>query len=80
LVSNLPIIAAPTGGIPEIVSEGEEGFYWPLDNPEKGAQVLTCLLENQDLYKKMSKATELKYLNKFETGKVVNQLLSFFAV
>jgi glycosyltransferase involved in cell wall biosynthesis len=77
LAANLPIIAAPTGGIPEIVSEGEEGFYWPLDNPEKGAEVLSCLLENGELYKKMSKAAELKYLSKFESAKVVNQLTSF---
>jgi glycosyltransferase involved in cell wall biosynthesis len=77
LACNLPILAAPTGGIPEIVSNGREGFYWSLDNPEEGAELLIRLLEDKDLYKKMSKATELKYLERFETCKVVDQLVPF---
>jgi glycosyltransferase involved in cell wall biosynthesis len=79
LAGNLPILAAPTGGISEIVSDGIEGFHWPLEDAEIGAELLISLMENKELYSKVARATEKKYISHFATEKVSQQLLSFFA-
>lgn len=74
----LPIIAPAVGGIPEIITEGKEGFFWPLDNPEVGAERLIRLMTDQDLYKSMARASAIKFQEKFETGVVVDQLVNFW--
>jgi glycosyltransferase involved in cell wall biosynthesis len=74
----LPIIAAAVGGIPEIIGDGREGFFWPLDNPETGAQRLIELMTNPSLYESMTEAATVRFKNKFETKAVVRQLVAFW--
>lgn len=48
--SGTPVIAAPTAGIPEVVSDGKTGFLVTADNAAGYAQHLFYLLQNQALY------------------------------
>jgi glycosyltransferase involved in cell wall biosynthesis len=56
----LPAVASRVGGIPEIVTDGKEGYlYSPLDIG-KGAQHVRNLLENVELRRRMGSAAHVR--------------------
>jgi glycosyltransferase involved in cell wall biosynthesis len=77
LAFNLPILAGAVGGIPEIFNDGIEGFYWPLDNPEIGAEKLIYLLQNAEVYQAQVQAVQKRFSSHFEEDCVAKQHLSF---
>lgn len=60
-----PILAAAVGGIPEIVDDGVEGLFWPLNDAGRGAELLISLLEDDDIYIRIAAATTKRYQEKF---------------
>lgn len=61
LAASLPVLAAPVGGIPELLSDGVEGRYWPLDDPATGAERLVELLENPVQRERYAQAAARRY-------------------
>jgi glycosyltransferase involved in cell wall biosynthesis len=58
--SKVPVIAAPTAGIPEVVIDGETGFLHPATDVLSYAGRIQALLRYPDLYHRM---TERAYTN-----------------
>ena len=77
---SLPIIAAPVGGIPEVFTDGKEGYYWKLDDIEEAANKLCELLENKKLYMDMSQNARTRFIEHFSkqalADKWLNELIS----
>ena len=48
--SKVPVLAAPTAGIPEIIAHEKTGFLVPADDAAGYADNLYCLLDNRSLY------------------------------
>jgi glycosyltransferase involved in cell wall biosynthesis len=48
--SKVPVLAAPTAGIPEVVRDGETGFLIPADHAEVYANRIEILHANSGLY------------------------------
>ena len=44
-----PVVATHTGGIPEVVKNGENGILVPVNNPVKLAEAIQYLLDNESL-------------------------------
>ena len=42
-----PILAAKEGGAAEIITQGKNGYYIPLDNPKKAATIIANLLSDK---------------------------------
>lgn len=57
----LPVLAAPVGGVPEVFEDGEQGFYWPLDDPQEGARKLVALLESDATYLRLARAARARF-------------------
>ena len=47
MAAGLPIVSGPTGGIPEMVDDGVEGRFWPLDDADAAARILIDLLDDE---------------------------------
>jgi len=77
LAAGLPVLAAPVGGVPEIVSDGIEGLYWDLSDPAAGARKLVDLIEDGDRLDAMSRSAEAKFSSTFESGAVAGRLFDF---
>jgi glycosyltransferase involved in cell wall biosynthesis len=77
---SLPIIAAPVGGIPEVYTDGQEGFYWSLNDIEGAADKLCELLENKALYALMAKKARSRFEQHFSkkalASKWLNELIT----
>jgi glycosyltransferase involved in cell wall biosynthesis len=44
-----PVIATPTGGVPEVVQDGKNGILVPINNPLRLAEAMQYLLDNKDV-------------------------------
>lgn len=77
LSCGLPVFAAPVGGIPEVLADGVEGRYWPLDDPAKAADILIEVLENQAKYQEMSQGAQTRFATQFDASVVGQRLLNF---
>ena len=42
----LPVVATPVGGIPEVITDGQDGLLVPVNQPEELARVLSELLRD----------------------------------
>ena len=68
-----PVVAARSGGITDIVTDGENGFLVDPDNPNEIANALKKLLSNADLRKKMGKNGRQTYAEKFSPAKLAEK-------
>jgi len=79
LSNGIPILAASVGGVPEIFSDGVEGFYWPLNDPQKGALLLNEILQNNTLYTSLSNSALKRFNKTFNASAIASRLLEFLS-
>ena len=72
---SLPILASPVGGIPEIYTDGKEGYYWPLEDIDLAAGKLCELLENQQLYLEMSQNARTRFIEHYSEQALADKWL-----
>jgi glycosyltransferase involved in cell wall biosynthesis len=60
LASGLPVIATPTGGTDELITEGSNGFVVPFQDPQAIASKLESLINDRDLARSMGQASRSK--------------------
>lgn len=77
LAAGLPVAAAPVGGISEIFSDGVEGIYWRLDDPDAGAEALIRLLDDDRRYHSTAKAAVERFNSSFSVERMAGELQDF---
>lgn len=77
LEAALPIVAGRIGGISELVEEGLEGRFWPLDDPVRAAAVLLALLNSEPALERAAAAAHDKFEREFNINAVGARLRSF---
>lgn len=75
--AGLPVVAGDTGGVTELVDEGVEGRFWPLDDPSRAAAVLIDLMEDEATRSMAAAAAETRFRRDFDADVVAPRLLSF---
>lgn len=68
-----PVVAARSGGIPDIVTDGENGFLVDPDNTGEMAYALKKLLADADLRERMGKKGYQSYTEKFSPEKLAEK-------
>jgi glycosyltransferase involved in cell wall biosynthesis len=56
MAHGLPVLATPVGGIPEVVQEGEQGLFVPVNDPEALAGAMARLAEDPALRRTLGEA------------------------
>jgi glycosyltransferase involved in cell wall biosynthesis len=74
---NKAVIGSSTGGIPEIVKDGFNGFLSAPNDENDLADKINLLLDNDKLRLKFER-NNIKYKKKFDAGKISLQTLSFY--
>jgi glycosyltransferase involved in cell wall biosynthesis len=77
MAEGLPVVAAPVGGIPEIVRPGENGELWQLDDVEGAADVLIRLLSDREHLESLGHAARASVRTRFAENRVVPRLLAW---
>jgi len=73
-----PVIASCVGGIPELLTDGREGFLVPPENPEALAEKIALLLSDRDLRKKMSAQARTTFLERFDLARHLSDQVEAF--
>jgi glycosyltransferase involved in cell wall biosynthesis len=77
MAQGVPVAAAPVGGIPEMLRDGVEGVFWPLDAPEAAARILISRLEDATGLAAMGSAARRRVAESFSTEVVAHRLVAF---
>jgi glycosyltransferase involved in cell wall biosynthesis len=75
--AGLPIISSDTGPLPELFEDPEHGRFWPIDDPQRGAEILIDLLESEEELRRAGRAGLAKFRRDYDAAVVAPRLLSF---
>jgi glycosyltransferase involved in cell wall biosynthesis len=76
--TGLPMVATSVGGIPEIITNGVDGFIVPPKHPEAIAEAIIPLVKDLKLREIIGNKAREKILNHYTSEKVVNDYLEIF--
>jgi glycosyltransferase involved in cell wall biosynthesis len=76
--AGVPVVAAETGGVPEIVRHGENGLLAPPRNPEALAAAITTVLQNPMLRENFVAAGHETVLREFTADSMVEGTLAAY--
>ncbi|GAA0606210.1 glycosyltransferase family 4 protein [Kribbella sandramycini] len=77
MAEGVPVLAAPVGGVPEVLRSGTDGLFWPLENAEAAADVLIGLMVDEPERDRMAAAAVQHAQTCFSTEAAGRQLLEF---
>ena len=77
MAAGLPVFACPVGGVPEVFTNGLEGYFLPLDNAQEAAKILSKALKSNDHVAKLGKAARARFQATFDQLIVGKNLLDF---
>ncbi len=77
MAAGLPIVAGKVGGIAEFLTDGFEGRFWSLSDPESAATTLLELLDDEKAIRAASAAASERFATQFDAATVAPGLLSF---
>jgi glycosyltransferase involved in cell wall biosynthesis len=74
MAAGLPVVATDSGGVPEIVVEGETGLLVPPEQPEPMADAIAQVLAEPDLARRMGAAGRARAVERFDVRRVARQV------
>ncbi|KKI88764.1 N-acetyl-alpha-D-glucosaminyl L-malate synthase [Bacillus sp. SA1-12] len=78
MACGVPCIGSNTGGIPEVINEGETGYICEVGDIETVSHRAIQLLTNEKLYQRMSDHAILTARSLFNSDKIVSQYESIY--
>lgn len=78
MACGVPVVCTPVGGVPDIVTDGQEGLLVPVGDTQALAEALTRLASQPDLRRAMGQAGRRRVLAHNAVPIVVGQWLSLY--
>ncbi len=78
MACGLPVIGTSVGGVPEIITNGEDGYLIPPENPTELAKAMESLLRNGEKRKIMGRKGLEKVRRKFDLNKTIEHLIGVY--
>lgn len=78
MLYGLPVITRKLAGIPDVVSDGVNGFLTESREPEIFAELISRLVRDKNLYQRMSMSNHTTALERFTTDKVRTRLFEIY--
>jgi L-malate glycosyltransferase len=73
MACGVPAVAARSGGVPELITDGVDGFLEPVGDTSRQAQRVLELLSDASLYHRMSEAARHTAETRFSTARIIPQ-------
>ncbi len=74
MATSLPVVATASGGVPEIVLDGETGLLVPTHEHEPLAEAIATILGDRELAGRMAKAGHERAMAHFDVRRVARQV------
>ena len=78
MASEVPVVASETGGVPEVVKDGDEGILVKPGDEEQLAQAILELLRSEERRSQMAKAGRRKVLARYDWRIVGEEMLKLY--
>lgn len=78
MAAGLPVVAARTSGVPEIIEDGKQGLLFSIDDFEGFANSVHTLVTNPDLRQQVGLAARLKAEQDFSPESMASQMIDFY--
>jgi glycosyltransferase involved in cell wall biosynthesis len=78
MAAGLPVIGTEIGGIPEVITNGENGFLVPPGRPEALADAIMSIAKDKDLGIRMGKRGRQLYEEKFTLSNMIRQIETLY--
>ncbi len=78
MTAQLPAVASNTGGIPEVVIQGDTGFLTTVDDHPALAAALKTLLDNPPLRRQMGSAARQRAIDYFSEREMVARTIELY--
>lgn len=78
MASGKPVVATRSGGLPEIVKDGEVGYIVPKMREKELAKALIKILEDEGLQRRMGKAARRRVETRFSWDTIANKYLKLY--
>ncbi len=78
MACEVPVIATRTGGIPEVVKDGETGFLADIGDVNTMARSIVQLLKDPELHQRFAKAARQRAEEEFEAKLIVDQYENYY--
>ena len=73
-----PPVATAVGGVPELITNGLDGFLEPVGDTASQAARVVELLTNEDLHTEMSHAARRTAVERFASAKIIPQYEEYY--
>lgn len=77
-VAGKPVIASDVGGIPEMISHGENGLLFPTGRSDVLCQYINTLLDNKSLRRHLAHTARISGLRQWSIDSMIDQLMSLY--
>ncbi len=78
MACEVPVIASRAGGVPEVVVDGETGYLCPVGDVEGMAEAALRLLGDEDLRRRMARASRRRAVEVFSQDAVVQRYRAIY--
>lgn len=78
MACGVPPVATETGGVPDLITHGVDGFMEPVGDVEAQARRLTELISDSHLHARMSHAARLSAERRFSTELIIPQYEEYY--
>jgi L-malate glycosyltransferase len=78
MACGVPPVATAAGGVPDLVTNGEDGYLEPVGDTQKQAERLVELLSDTDMHARMSQASRKKAESHFSTELIIPQYEAYY--
>ena len=75
--AGLPVVSSDAGALPELFEDPDQGRFWPLDDPQRGAEILVDFLESEEEVQRAGRAALDRFGSDYDADVVAPRLVSF---
>ena len=78
MACGVPVIATETGGLPEVITQGETGYLLPIGDIQKMAERAIHLLSNTKQHKLFRRQARIRARQHFNADRIIPQYEAFY--
>ena len=78
MACEVPVVASRVGGVPEVVTDGVDGFLSEIGNVEKMSDDAALLLNNEELRRTMGSRARESAVSRYSTDLVIPKYIAFY--
>jgi glycosyltransferase involved in cell wall biosynthesis len=75
--AGVPVVSGDAGALPELFLEPEHGRFWPIDDPQRGAEILIDFLESGEELRRAGRAAFEKFSRDYDAEVIAPRLIAF---